>query len=369
MPTRRALWHRATPSAVTLGAGANNLVQDFGFAGTGSIGDFVWLDRDNDGVQDALEPGIFGATVALTWFGADGVVGGGDDATFTTTTSTDGRYLFPNLVPGAYSVAVTGGLPQGATNSYDRDGNTNSVAPVSLGAGQNDDTLDFGYNVTSIIGDRVWWDRNRDGVQDAGEPGLAGVGIRVTYLGADGVLGGGDDLVFTTTTNATGDWSVVEIPDGNFIVEVTGGVPAGFTPTFDSDGIATPGRSAITVTASNLLQDFGYAGNSSIGDTVWLDLDADGTQDAGEPGIPRSHRHPGLGRARWHRGRRRRRDLHHDDLRNRHLQLPRTPRGQLHRDRRHDPVHPGLQQSYDLNGPLDSTASVALADSTDRHRC
>lgn len=353
-------------STVTLGAGANNLVQDFGFAGTGSIGDFVWLDRDNDGVQDALEPGIFGATVALTWFGADGVVGGGDDATFTTTTSTDGRYLFPNLVPGAYSVAVTGGLPQGATNSYDRDGNTNSVAPVSLGAGQNDDTLDFGYNVTSIIGDRVWWDRNRDGVQDAGEPGLAGVGIRVTYLGADGVLGGGDDLVFTTTTNATGDWSVVEIPDGNFIVEVTGGVPAGFTPTFDSDGIATPGRSAITVTASNLLQDFGYAGNSSIGDTVWLDLDADGTQDAGEPGIPGAtvtlvwagpDGTAGGG----------------DDVTfttttsaTGTYSFPGLPAGSYTVTVDTTPFTPGLQQSYDLNGPLDSTASVALADSTDR---
>ena len=30
-----------------------------------TIGDYVWLDRDHDGVQDADEPGIVGATVTL----------------------------------------------------------------------------------------------------------------------------------------------------------------------------------------------------------------------------------------------------------------------------------------------------------------
>ncbi|MHC5797983.1 SdrD B-like domain-containing protein [Lacisediminihabitans sp. FW035] len=274
-------------SALTLTAGQNNLVQDFGLDGTGSIGDFVWLDRDGDGVQDATEPGIVGATVVLTWLGVDGVAGGGDDATFSTTTNSTGGYLFDRLLPGTYSVRVTGGLPLGATNSFDLDGNNNSIAPVILAAGQSNLGVDFGYHVTSIIGDRVWWDRNRDGVQDAGEPGISGVGISVTYLGADGVAGGGDDLVFTTTTDVTGAWSVTQIPDGKFVVQVTGGVPTGFSPTYDADsGTASPdGKSTVTFSGSNLLQDFGYAGTSGLGDTVWLDLDGDGVQGTGEPGL------------------------------------------------------------------------------------
>lgn len=274
-------------STLTLAAGQNNLVQDFGLNGAGSIGDFVWLDRDGDGVQDATEPGIVGATIVLTWFGVDGVAGGGDDATFSTVTDSTGKYLFDHLLPGNYSVQVTGGLPLGATNSFDLDGNNNSIAPVTLASGQSNLAVDFGYHVTSILGDRVWWDLNRDGVQDAGEPGIPGVGIAVTYLGADGVAGGGDDLVFTTTTDSTGAWSVIEIPDGNFVVQVTSGVPAGFSPTYDPDsGTTSPDqKSSVTFTGSNLLQDFGYAGTSGVGDTVWLDLNGDGVQGAGEPGL------------------------------------------------------------------------------------
>lgn len=277
-----------TASAVVLTPGSSNLLQDFGIAGTGSIGDYLWLDRNGDGVQDATEPGIVGATVDLTWFGVDGVAGGGDDATFSTTTDSAGKYLFDSLLPGRYSVAVTGGLPLTASNSFDLDGNHDSVTPVTLADGEDTLTVDFGYHVASVIGDRVWWDVNRDGVQDAGEPGIPGIQITVTYLGADGVLGGGDDLDFTATTNASGAWSVTQIPDGRFIVRVTGGVPAGFSPTFDADsGTVSPNeKSAVTVTGSDLNQDFGYAGTSSVGDTVWLDLNGDGTQGAGEPGLP-----------------------------------------------------------------------------------
>ncbi|MEV8252778.1 SdrD B-like domain-containing protein [Rhodoglobus sp. NPDC076762] len=278
-------------STTSLTAGQNRVDQDFGYAGTASIGDFVWIDRNGDGVQDTDEPGIFGAQVELTWFGEDGVLGGGDDGVFTTTTDGDGLYSFPNLLPGNFSVAVTGGLPAGATNSYDRDGDNDSEAPVSLTVGQAATDVDFGYDVTSVIGDRVWWDRNKDGVQDANEPGLGNVGIRVTYLGTDGVLGGSGsagDLVFTTTTDSNGDWTVTDVPDGNFIVEVVSGVPAGFSATYDNDsGTTSPdGVSEVVLVGSDLNQDFGYAGNSSISDTVWLDLNQDGVKDAGEPGLP-----------------------------------------------------------------------------------
>ncbi|MBH0116752.1 isopeptide-forming domain-containing fimbrial protein [Salinibacterium sp. NG253] len=281
----------STSSTTSLTAGQDRVDQDFGYAGTASIGDFVWIDRNGDGVQDGTEPGIFGAQVELTWFGEDGVLGGGDDGVFTTTTDGDGLYSFPNLLPGNFSVAVTGGLPAGATNSFDLDGDNDSEAPVTLEVGDAVTNVDFGYDVTSVIGDRVWWDRNKDGVQDSNEPGLPGVKILVTYLGTDGVLGGSGaagDIEFEATTDSNGDWTVTEIPDGNFIVEVVSGVPAGFSPTFDNDsGTTSPDEeSAVTLVGSDLNQDFGYAGDSSISDTVWLDLNKDGVKDAGEPGLP-----------------------------------------------------------------------------------
>jgi hypothetical protein len=46
------------------------------------------------------------------------------------------------------------------------------------------------------LGDRVWWDEDEDGLQDPGEPGIAGVTVRL--YDADGVL------VATTVTDADG---------------------------------------------------------------------------------------------------------------------------------------------------------------------
>ena len=41
------------------------------------------------------------------------------------------------------------------------------------------------------IGDRVWLDVNRNGLQESGEPGMADVGVVLLTSGGDG---GGDDL-------------------------------------------------------------------------------------------------------------------------------------------------------------------------------
>ncbi|MBK9681726.1 MAG: hypothetical protein IPO69_23185 [Saprospiraceae bacterium] len=45
-----------------------NLTVDFGFAGTGSIGDLVWKDNDGNGLQGGVgETGIPGVIVTLTY--------------------------------------------------------------------------------------------------------------------------------------------------------------------------------------------------------------------------------------------------------------------------------------------------------------
>ncbi|MBH0008135.1 SdrD B-like domain-containing protein [Salinibacterium sp. SWN1162] len=277
-------------STTALTAGEDRTDQDFGYNGTASIGDYVWLDRNNDGVQDPTERGINGAQLQLTWFGNDGIEGNGDDGVFLTTTDALGAYSFTNLLPGDYSVEVLGGLPDGVVNSFDSDGNNNSQTPVSISVGDAVTSVDFGYFADSVIGDRVWWDRNSDGVQNVGEPGLGNVDISVTYFGADGVAGGtgtNTDVVYTAQTDADGDWIIINIPDGEYLVEVTAGIPSGFAQTYDDDAATEGlgGQSQTTLDASDLNQDFGYNGDSSISDLVWLDLNNDGVQDAGEPGL------------------------------------------------------------------------------------
>jgi hypothetical protein len=116
---------------------------------TGTIGDFVWVDLDKDGLQDAGEPGIPGVTVNLF---KGGLIG-------TTVTDANGLYLFSDLCAGDYAVAVDQTtVPAGLTtttcsNQAGVGDNSNcSPSPVNLPTdNSNDLTIDFGYVSAPII--------------------------------------------------------------------------------------------------------------------------------------------------------------------------------------------------------------------------
>jgi len=175
----------------------------------------VWFDKNASGTatQNAGEPGIAGIPVKVTWAGVDGILGTADDVVFDRTTDSSGGYLVSNLPFGPYSVAVdttSPKFPAGLTQTYDSDGlGTTSTSAVTLTGGvPNNLNQDFSYTGSASIGDRVWLDQNGDGVQDLSELGIPGVTVTVTYLGPDGVLGDGDDMVFSTTTDAAGNYLV-----------------------------------------------------------------------------------------------------------------------------------------------------------------
>ena len=277
-------------TVVTLPDATAHLTADFGYGGSGSIGDRVWWDTDGDGVQDhPTEPGIAGVEVRLTWYGPDGVLGTPDDVVQTRFTDATGHYLFVNLPAGQFDVDVLGGLPGVANPTSDRDGTLDGSTTVTLATGEAVSDADFGYTGDNAVGDLVWHDLDADGVQDAGEPGIAGVEVTVTWAGLDGVLGTGDDLAFpAAATDGAGGYLVERLPDGDFRVDVTGGVPTGMAATFDEDGGNDETSQVVGLSggATHDTADFGYAGTGSIGDRIWWDLDGDGSQDPDEPGFP-----------------------------------------------------------------------------------
>ncbi len=114
----------------------------------------------------------------------------------------------------------TATLPAGVSATYDLDGATASTATTSLFSGQNRTDVDFGYRGTASIGDFVWLDKDGDGAQDVGEPGLANVTVTVTWAGQDGVAGNADDRTFTQNTNGGGGYSFTNLPAGNYTVDV-----------------------------------------------------------------------------------------------------------------------------------------------------
>ncbi|PHN00730.1 hypothetical protein CRP01_40730, partial [Flavilitoribacter nigricans DSM 23189 = NBRC 102662] len=277
-------------ATVTLESGDNYTDLDAGILTVASLGDYVWEDLNGDGIQDASEPGVSGVTVTLL---------DGDGATVgTTTTATDGSYSFTDLEPGDYSV-VFSDLPMGynftdqdagGDDALDSDANSvdGSTATVTLESGDNYTDLDAGILTGASLGDYVWEDLNGDGIQDADEPGVSGV--TVTLLDGDGATVG------TTTTAADGSYSFTDLEPGNYSV-VFSNLPVGYNFTdqdaggddaLDSDANPADGSTAtVTLESGDNYTDLdaGILTGSSIGDYVWEDLNGDGIQDAGEPGV------------------------------------------------------------------------------------
>lgn len=273
---------------------ADNTAQDFGYTGTASLGDLVWFDADGDGVKDTDEPGLADIGVTITWAGNDNDLSTTDDnEVFTQATGADGSYDFTSLAAGLYRVDVEHDdtdLPGSLTLTT-----ANDTHETTLTAGEDHNSSDFGFTGTRDLGDFVWFDADKDGVQDTGEPGMGGVELTLQFAGQDGVFGTiavpGDDVFYDTTTDANGAYSYGNLANGNYRLAVDpASLPDAVSQTYEIDGVALGdlnNRSDFTINGANRADiDFGYAGDRTLGDRVWFDANGDGVQDAAnEPGF------------------------------------------------------------------------------------
>ncbi|QMW01115.1 SdrD B-like domain-containing protein [Spirosoma foliorum] len=279
-------------ASVTLAPGEYNPNLDAGYylipAG---LGDYVFLDANKDGIQNTGDTPLQGVTVVLYTNGV---------ASATTVTNASGLYSFTGLTPGSslsYSVGFT--TPTGytattplsgtdRTKDSDADLITGRTASVTLAPGEFNPTLDAGYYIPSAgLGDYVFLDANKDGIQNTGDTPIAGVTV---VLYTNGVASA------TTVTNASGLYSFTGLTPGSSLSYSVGfTAPAGYTATLanqgtddtkDSDADPITGRTQSVTLAPgefNPTLDAGYyIPTAGLGDYVFLDANKDGIQNTGD---------------------------------------------------------------------------------------
>ncbi len=230
-----AAGHNGTDSAADLSTGCTpvtklgvghraDLTLDAGIiAPVNRVGDYVWVDKNANGVQDPGEPGVPGVPVTLK--------DGSGKVVSTQTTVDGGKYVFTDLPDGSYQVCFdTGSLKgdlAGATltkaNAAGHNGTDSAADPATkctpvtkIGPGKREDlTLDAGLvapvaKPVNRLGDYVWYDQNDNGLQDTGEEGVEGV--KVTLKDGSG------KVLSTTTTVSGGKYLFGNLPDGSYQV-------------------------------------------------------------------------------------------------------------------------------------------------------
>ncbi len=192
-----------------------------------------------------------------------------------------------NLNNGAtVTVTVPVQVTDPNTTSYTNTATVSTVAP-DTNPDNNTASATVTMNPPVRLGDRVWYDQNQNGLQDPGEPGLAGVDVTL-YASPDCTPGTEytNPLVPSTiTTDASGNYTFYPLPHGVYCLQFTN-VPLtgyqvspqdqGVDDTADSDADPTTQEIPnIDLTnpalTQDLTRDMGVFVQGTIGDRVWCE--------------------------------------------------------------------------------------------------
>ena len=252
----------------------------------------LYNDADASFSSSDSEAPYAGVTVAL--LKKDGTpVLDKDGNPVTAVTDADGKYSFPGLALGEYTVSVvdpTSGPLAGTkpTEAYTGRYKTTADVTIAEATGSVID-VNFGFVKPASVGDKVWMDVNRDGLQDADEPAMPGVTVTLTRADGSAVTDASGNPVAAVTTDANGKYVFENLLPGDYTVTFTN--PAGYEATIsdagDDRGLDSNGSSASVSLAQgqdDATVDYGLVGTGVIGDQLFVDANQSGGDalDAGD---------------------------------------------------------------------------------------
>ena len=266
------------------------------------IGNRVWIDTNQNGLQDPGETPVAGVTVHL--YNAGGTLVG------TAITDAQGQYYFSSnvtkpvngdggntgggLVPGQpftirldnpadftgsgplapyvltqtdVATAPAGAQPGLINSKASKVDGFPQIAVAAHKAGFNDHTFDVGFidpNASPSVdpnanaattpvgmGDYTWIDSNRNGIQDPGEPPLPGV--QVQLLNPDGSVATdfNGNPVAPVTTNALGYYLITNLKAGSYMARFT--IPNGYAFTIAGAGVPGTDSNPDSFSANGLI--------------------------------------------------------------------------------------------------------------------
>ena len=278
----------------------------------GAISGTIYNDKDATWFNDSpvLDSPFEGVTVRL--LDADGnPVKDASGADITAKTAADGTYKFDRVPMGSYKVEVVPGAAKvdgtdvnlsdykqtygyGSSTTRSEAGKGTLVTPTAISltaAAPNATKVDFAFVKPASVGDFVWFDPNKDGIQDADEAGVPGVTVTLTDGAGNPVIDLDGNPVKAVTTDANGmyeftnlmpnvDRIVANAGEENYKVVFT--VPAGYSATTSNAGDpekdSNGADSSVTLAQgqNDETVDFGLVADGAIGDTLFWDVDNNG---------------------------------------------------------------------------------------------
>ena len=228
-----------------------------------SLGDYVWYDKNADGIQDSDEVGMSGVSVKLLDEAGNPIKNPATPSEdYVVVTDAKGKYSFDLLSSGNYIVEFVkpagflvsdSGKGNAATDSNIVDKTTLRTGVIALGKDVKEVDIDAGFYAPTILGN-IFNDGNHDGTVNGTKINTAdGKPLYVTLLDSNNIVLASKAVLADGSYSFNGDDNVSG--DANYTVVLS---------------------TVANATSSTLPDGWNWADGEHIGTSKGLDAEADG---------------------------------------------------------------------------------------------